>query len=207
MTIDPVRVCGIIAPWHSWSGVVMEFRHVFVFIPCLVAGLWSAVTPGRAVTHITSADTLTISLSALPAATYTSVSAELNVFGGPDLINPGEGWRVSLFTSGNTLLSQETFSNVFGVDITSGSAADNPGPVDNTGHFFIDQIVGSFDLHQLFIRGFNAGIISGGPVEVLSFEVGTAATPLPAALPLIATGLGALGLFGWRRKKRAALAA
>ena len=30
------------------------------------------------------------------------------------------------------------------------------------------------------------------------------ATPLPAALPLFATGLGALGVFGWRRKKKAA---
>jgi hypothetical protein len=33
-------------------------------------------------------------------------------------------------------------------------------------------------------------------------------TPLPAALPLFATGLGALSLFGWLRKKKApALAA
>lgn len=30
----------------------------------------------------------------------------------------------------------------------------------------------------------------------------SAATPLPAALPLFATGLGALGLFGWRRKRK-----
>jgi len=29
-------------------------------------------------------------------------------------------------------------------------------------------------------------------------------TPLPAALPLFATGLGALGLLGWRRKKKQA---
>ena len=35
----------------------------------------------------------------------------------------------------------------------------------------------------------------------------TAETPLPAALPLFATGLGALGLLGWRRKRKAALAA
>jgi hypothetical protein len=28
-------------------------------------------------------------------------------------------------------------------------------------------------------------------------------TPLPAALPLFATGLGGLGLFGWRRKRKA----
>jgi hypothetical protein len=32
------------------------------------------------------------------------------------------------------------------------------------------------------------------------------ATPLPAALPLFATGLGALGLFGWRRKRKNAAA-
>ena len=32
----------------------------------------------------------------------------------------------------------------------------------------------------------------------------TAETPLPAALPLFATGLGALGLLGWRRKRKAA---
>jgi hypothetical protein len=36
----------------------------------------------------------------------------------------------------------------------------------------------------------------------------TAITPLPGALPLFATGLGALSLLGWRRKKKAtALAA
>jgi hypothetical protein len=30
-------------------------------------------------------------------------------------------------------------------------------------------------------------------------------TPIPAALPLFATGLGALGLLGWRRKRKARL--
>jgi hypothetical protein len=33
------------------------------------------------------------------------------------------------------------------------------------------------------------------------------ATPLPAALPLFVTGLGALGLLGWRRKRKAQAAA
>jgi hypothetical protein len=32
------------------------------------------------------------------------------------------------------------------------------------------------------------------------------ATPIPAALPLFATGLGALGLLGWRRKRKNAAA-
>ena len=33
---------------------------------------------------------------------------------------------------------------------------------------------------------------------------GAGATPLPAALPLFATGLGVLALLGWRRKRKAA---
>ena len=44
--------------------------------------------------------------------------------------------------------------------------------------------------------------VSGGAGPV-------SATPIPAALPLFATGLGAMGLLGWRRKRKnaAALAA
>ncbi len=43
--------------------------------------------------------------------------------------------------------------------------------------------------------------------ETVTFDFTTpTATPLPAALPLFATGLGALGLFGWRRKRKAAAA-
>jgi hypothetical protein len=43
----------------------------------------------------------------------------------------------------------------------------------------------------------------------LDYAVWTTATPIPAALPLFATGLGMSGLFGWRRKRNntAALAA
>ena len=47
------------------------------------------------------------------------------------------------------------------------------------------------------------------PAATLQFAVDptafdAVATPLPAALPLFATGLGALGLLGWRRKRKAA---
>jgi hypothetical protein len=36
-------------------------------------------------------------------------------------------------------------------------------------------------------------------------DVALEATPLPAALPLFASGLGALGFFGWRRKRKNAV--
>ena len=43
--------------------------------------------------------------------------------------------------------------------------------------------------------------MSGG--QGFSFDYAAASRPhFPAALPLFATGLGALGLLGWRRKKK-----
>jgi hypothetical protein len=38
------------------------------------------------------------------------------------------------------------------------------------------------------------------------FDAFLVTTPLPAALPLFATGLGGLGLLGWRRKRKASAA-
>ena len=186
----------------------MKFRHALIFIPCLIVSLWSALTPARAVTHITSADTLTVGLGTLPPATYESVGVQLNFTdfvgnNGPDVLNTGEGFRLSLFPSGNSLVSQQTYVAIAdGLVVSVGLL----GPVDNTAHFFIDQIVGSFDLYSVLISGFIANHFFPETASA-SFTVG-AATPLPAALPLFATGLGALGLFGWRRKKKtAALAA
>jgi hypothetical protein len=39
-----------------------------------------------------------------------------------------------------------------------------------------------------------------------TWTITTSNTPLPAALPLFATGFGAIGLLGWRRKKKAQVA-
>ncbi len=49
--------------------------------------------------------------------------------------------------------------------------------------------------------------IFDGNVGNGDFEFIAEATPLPAALPLFASGLGALGLLGWRRKRKAAVSA
>jgi hypothetical protein len=50
----------------------------------------------------------------------------------------------------------------------------------------------------------NIHTVQFGGGEIRGF---LAETPLPAALPLFATGLGALGVFGWRRKRKKAVAA
>jgi len=49
--------------------------------------------------------------------------------------------------------------------------------------------------------------ISQGLDNVVGSAATPAGTPLPAALPLFATGLGALGLLGWRRKRTAVASA
>ena len=43
------------------------------------------------------------------------------------------------------------------------------------------------------------GVFSGGSFDTVLTPV---ATPLPGALPLFATGLGAFGLLGWRKKRK-----
>jgi hypothetical protein len=52
------------------------------------------------------------------------------------------------------------------------------------------------------------GTNSGGVQEYIGLDnvslvdTGVSATPLPAALPLFASGIAAMGLFGWRRKRK-----
>ena len=50
----------------------------------------------------------------------------------------------------------------------------------------------------------NNGQTISAQADIQSITINTATTPLPAALPLFASGLGALGLLGWRRKRKAA---
>jgi hypothetical protein len=50
----------------------------------------------------------------------------------------------------------------------------------------------------------DVGMPNGGATGTIGFsEVGITATPVPGALPLFLSGLGGLGLLGWRRKRKA----
>jgi hypothetical protein len=48
------------------------------------------------------------------------------------------------------------------------------------------------------------GVIGANSFTLASSAIAT--TPLPPTLPLFAAGLGAIGLLGWRRKRKATLA-
>jgi hypothetical protein len=70
--------------------------------------------------------------------------------------------------------------------------ASNGGMADPYTNNGIDGYTG-FGLNS---QSLSPGTWTGGPSSV-------AAVPLPAALPLFATGLGVMGLLGWRRKRKA----
>jgi hypothetical protein len=78
--------------------------------------------------------------------------------------------------------------------------------------FIIDSVLSP---SAICFEGFTGSCSTPPDSETLSFGnefqrtftgvrsiASASATPLPAALPLFATGLGALGLFGWRRKRK-----
>jgi hypothetical protein len=62
---------------------------------------------------------------------------------------------------------------------------------DPTGHVHFTILNGTFEFDPS--RSF-VGLTVGGPAGQV--------VPLPAALPLFATGLGAFGLFSWRKKRK-----
>ena len=68
-----------------------------------------------------------------------------------------------------------------------------------------DQRVGAWaeDTNGTYYDGLNCYVLRA---DTITETLATSAKPLPAALPLFATGLGALGLLGWRRKRKAAAA-
>ena len=96
-------------------------------------------------------------------------------------------------------------------------SAENQFTVDSSGllrsEFFLDVtptytlVLNSLAESQVFELTnslFSAALRSVEDPTLTITTPSTSATPLPAALPLFATGLGALGLLGWRRKRKAA---
>ncbi len=76
-----------------------------------------------------------------------------------------------------------------------------PAPWDYQG---ISFAIGGTDWNiACYPASYNCGITNLSVPAFQSFTSGFInETPLPAALPLLATGIGAMGLLGWRRKRK-----
>jgi hypothetical protein len=151
--------------------------------------------------------------------TLGSFSASYDLFGsasGPaapywlTYLNDPNGGKVGVISFGGPDLNGSSQIHVFCAFSTSGSCTnDYWGDTLAT----LDSIAyGSttFGLLTVFSSGVeigdwnNNGQTIPAQADIQSITINTATTPLPAALPLFASGLGALGLLGWRRKRKAA---
>jgi hypothetical protein len=137
-----------------------------------------------------------------PANTISSASsgAVINEVGDLVLIAESTGIVFSLTASSTSLL--EFCGGTTGAPGTCTSQSDF-SLFDNT-----SNNTGTGNIGWAFHGdgNFSASLDRGDQITFGAIE---AATPLPAALPLFATGLGAMGLLGWRRKRKntAAIAA
>ena len=142
----------------------------------------------------------------------STVVGNVSINGGP--LNPilftGP---VTVFLSGYTALGQlGTFNTeMTQQDLSGGGVLIRESPTKaSTGQTKIENMGGGLFQITSFFDVFTELSLDGGATWVASVDSThvdlTNATPLPAALPLFATGLGALGLLGWRRKRKQAAA-
>jgi hypothetical protein len=99
---------------------------------------------------------------------------------------PGETY--SLYVTVNGVLKDTIIDTVL-------AAGANPGTVVTIGGLTTD---GSGNLNLMFAQG------TSHEASPIFDDVQISESPLPAALPLFASGLGALGFIGWRRKRKMA---
>jgi len=121
-----------------------------------------------------------------------------------------------LVIDGADSLSATSTSLVFNVsgsnEILFCEGGATPGSCQSTGYILQLETTGDDTVLEDYCckHPGGGGSLAGDSPTLSSVQIATAApaaTPVPAALPLFASGLGALGLFGWRRKRKAALAA
>ncbi|MGZ5866501.1 MAG: hypothetical protein ACXWKC_14070, partial [Xanthobacteraceae bacterium] len=124
----------------------------------------------------------------------------------------GQQYTFSIF------LTQDFSTSIVGINVfennvalalsgTPGFWADNSGLTATYG-----QMTGAFTATSTStpIRiesiAFGSRVFMIGLDDVSVTGPSVAETPIPGALPLFASGLGALGLLGWRRKRKAVAA-
>jgi hypothetical protein len=120
------------------------------------------------------------------------------------LSTSGFGTQTTFFFTGNsitvpstvTITHDDGIAFYLGSHLISPASAEGPTSAELTTFSITAQELaqdgGAFELVYVEANGL--------PAEL---NMSIAATPLPAALPLFASGLGALGLLGWRRKRSA----
>jgi len=151
-----------------------------------VDGYFSSALPLGTI-DVTSAGTVTVSLP----TTYSISEFALNLQGG---------------SVDNGAFSVSTGARSYGTYGPFNTVLD--GQFGNNLTFTISNFAGLFNVEvDNQPIWFAAMVEKGFSAQTLIADLPAPTTPLPAALPLFATGLGAMGLLGWRRKRKAQAAA
>lgn len=201
--------CGVIQRWEGFMGKI----HL-----CLVTGLVAlcavAVASGAHASSIPISGTFTATGSAGAAPVFTETfdaNGSDTPFGS---FTGSESATADVTDFPAIALSDGTFQFNFATGFISGTFSGSGSYTDIMISFLITGGLlpgdtgsgtgsGSFDLTTGSITGSYSGTISAPDDALPGLAPLPAITPLPPALPLFATGLGALGLLGWRRKRKA----
>lgn len=172
--------------------------------------------------YVCAASLISMGLSA-PALATTYVQ-DFSITG-PLNFGPGSTFSMSASATFDDVTGAFTYSPTYlvnGVALTGGQhiVDDFSGNMRARSRYFLYPVFGSFDFFIRFLPQLKSdGVFSGvfiysgsgsNTSETFSFSnVKVSVTelspvPVTAALPLLASGLGALGFIGWRRKRRAA---
>jgi hypothetical protein len=168
--------------------------------------------------YFSSTNGVGTNLSGTPASVNTSANPSIYEFtwGGGDLTiletlgnnGIGNNINIELGLSSDTLNSNNTLSSAISsvsIPYQSGPTTTGTYVLDNydlaAGTYVLDTYLGSCGAGQTC----SDNDTSTDPTYAVGFSP-VAATPLPAALPLFAGGLGVMGLLGRRRKRKKAAA-
>ena len=164
------------------------------------------------------ATTMTWDISGNLGSNAFSGDISLDVTAGQAISGTGHFSYLSFFNVSMVLITPTTSGNnptSYGpIGYRSNGGTDLMGlntniPIDSAGLLFdvntTSPASGQFPLFNLASGPGNStffGIVDGIHYYNVTGTAEITATPLPAALPLFAGGLGALGLLGWRRKRK-----
>ena len=203
------------------------------FTPCVLAAIISVLCVANAkASPVTYTETATVSgtLTISPTLIHILTNDLLTLTGTgntANVTNPVSGVFLNNVTasftvsSGGTVIESGTFTDpieVFDSQVGSNPSVgfhDNANSQDILDTFnaafasyalstSIGPITGSSFIATGISFPTSAGALAFSSAGNATFTATVSAVPLPAALPLFATGLAGLGLLGWRRKKAAA---
>ena len=168
----------------------------------LAVGAGNSVT-GFISTNFTSC-TLVSTNNISPNITGFSLSLNIGV-NPPVVLTPSNSDGLNV---GGTDLTATPTGIFFNFGAMDGATVFSLGTGATIGEFCLSSNINSCNppTPLIFITT-GPGVFAESLPGAVTLPVATfsATTPLPAALPLFATGLVGLGLLGWRRKKKAAL--